>query len=94
MRINPQLKDELKKFLIEKIRSEKNRVSVVSGYNLNEEEKRMLKNKLKDLDWETAKFSIDPSLIAGIIITVGSRVIDLSLKGELQNLQNTIYEID
>lgn len=94
MRINSKLKDELKKFLVDKIRTEKNRVKVVSGYMLSGEEKQILKSKLGDLDWKTARYVVDPDVIAGVMITVGSRVIDLSIKGQLANLQNTIYEID
>lgn len=94
MRINPRLKDDLKKFLIEKIRSEKNAVKVISSYNLSDVEKKLLKSKFPKLDWLSAKFNVDPEIIAGVVITIGSQIIDLSLKGHLSNLQHTIYESD
>jgi len=92
MRINPHLKDDLKKFLMEKIRSEKNAVKVISSYNLDNEEKQLLKQRFAKYDWDRARFIIDPSIIAGIIINVGSQVIDLSIKGSLASLQHTVYE--
>jgi len=92
MRINPRLKDDLRKYLIDKMRSEKNAVKVISSYNLGNEEKQLLKKTFPHYNWQTAKFIIDPSIIAGIIITVGSQVIDLSIKVSLSNLQNIVYE--
>ncbi len=37
---------------------------------------------------------IDEKIKGGIIIKVGSRIIDLSLSGSLSKLSNTLYEID
>lgn len=94
MKLNTRLKNDLRQFLLEKIRHEKNKVTVVSGYEIGTEEKTILKNKFPVLDWRSAKFSVDKSIIAGVIITVGSKIIDLSIKGQLLNLYQTIYEID
>lgn len=94
MRINPHLKEDLKKYLIEKIRKEKNAVKVMSGYRLGTVEKQLLHKKFDQLDWNSAQYEIDESLIAGVVITVGSRVIDLSLKGSLLSLKHIIYESD
>jgi len=95
MKINPKLKNELKGFLIEKIQKEQNRVIVISADELSSEEKKALSgNKFTDLNWKEAVYEIDKSVIAGIIIKVGSRIVDLSLSGSLSKLSNTLYEID
>lgn len=94
MKINPKLKDELRGFLMEKIQKEQNRVAVYSAYNLDIDEKKALEKKFTDLNWSDAIFQIDKSIIAGIIIKVGSKTIDLSILGSLSKLSDTLYEID
>ena len=94
MKINPKLKNDLKSFLMEKIQKEQNRVTVYSADSLSIDEKKALENKFTDLNWKEAVYEIDKSVIAGIIIKVGSRTVDLSLSGSLSKLSNTLYEID
>jgi len=95
MKINPKLKQDLKSFLLERIQKEQNRVIVISADNLSSEEKKVLSGKkFTDLNWNQAVYQIDKSIIAGIIIKVGSKIIDLSLMGSLSKLSNTLYEID
>lgn len=94
-KINPKLKQDLKNFLMEKIRKEQNRVTVISADELSAEEKKVLSGKkFTDLNWSQAIFQIDKSVIAGVIIKVGSKTVDLSLTGSLSKLSNTLYEID
>jgi ATP synthase F1 delta subunit len=94
MKINPKLKDDLKNFLIERIKKEHDRVNVFSADSLTDDEKKALEKKFIDLNWKEADYKIDKSVIAGVIIKVGSKVIDLSLSGSLSKLSNTLYEID
>lgn len=94
MKINLKLKGELKDFLMEKIQKEQNRVAVYSADSLDIDEKKALENKFTDLNWKEAVYEIDKSIIAGIIIKIGSRTVDLSLSGSLSKLSNTLYEID
>lgn len=94
MKINPKLKNELKVFLMDKIQKEQNRVVVYSADGLDVDEKKALEKKFTGLNWKEAVYEIDRSVIAGIIIRVGSRTVDLSLSGSLSKLSNTLYEID
>lgn len=94
MKINPKLKKNLKSFLMENIHKEQNRVQVFSADALNIEEKQVLGKKFTELNWAQADYQVDKSVIAGIIIKVGSKTIDLSLMGSLSKLSNTLYEID
>ncbi len=79
---------------MEKIQKEQNLVAVYSVDNLDIDEKKALEKKFADLNWDLAVYEIDKSIIAGIIIKIGSRTIDLSLSGLLSKLSNTLYEID
>ncbi|PIZ67374.1 hypothetical protein CO165_02090 [Candidatus Roizmanbacteria bacterium CG_4_9_14_3_um_filter_33_18] len=94
MKINPKLKKDLKSFLLENIQKEQNRVLVMSADVLGVDEKRVLGKKFSDLNWSQADYQVNKSIIAGIIIKVGSKTIDLSLMGSLSKLSNTLYEID
>jgi len=94
MKINPKLKHDLKSFLMEKIQKEQNRVLVLSADKLDMSERKLLEKKFSDLNWKDSVYQIDKSVIAGIIIKVGSKTIDLSLTGSLSKLSNTLYEID
>ncbi len=94
MKINPKIKKELKTFLMDKIQKEQNRVAVYSVDSLDVDEKKSLEKKFTDLNWKEAVYKIDRSIIAGIVIRVGSQTVDLSLSGSLSKLFNTLYEID
>lgn len=94
MKINPKLKEDLKGFLLERIKREQGRVLVLSADALDVDEKKVLAKKFSDLNWRDAVYQLDKSVIAGIIVKVGSKTIDLSLGGSLSKLSNTLYEID
>ncbi len=94
MRINPKLKEDLKKYLSAKIQSNRNKVVVYSSITLSNEEKQLLARKLSDISFGSAEYRIDDSLIAGVKIAAGSKIIDLSLKGALLNFKDIMYESD
>lgn len=94
MKINPKLKNDLKRFLMDKIQEERSIVTVYSADLLLEDDKKNLIDKFKELDWTNARFETDKSVIAGVVIKIGSRIMDLSLSGSLSKLNNTLYEID
>ena len=62
---------------------------VTSATELNDDQKRNLVEKVKGItearDVEL-KTTIDPDLIGGVIIKVGSKVIDASLRGQLRRI--------
>lgn len=94
MKIKPHLKEQLKKYLIDKVKEEEQKIKVYSAYKLSENEVSLIKNKVKEYDWKNVDYLIDESLIAGIVIKKGSQIINLSLKGALVNLKKIVYESD
>ena len=94
MRIDPKIKQDLKNKLKEELADKKNRVVVVSAYKLSETEINSLNDAFPQLLQSKTEYLVDENLIAGYIIKIGSQVTDLSLKGQLQNFKNKIYEID
>lgn len=62
---------------------------VTSAKELEDEQKQRIVEKVKgmtDANDVELKTSIDPSLIGGVIIKVGSKVIDASLRGQLRRI--------
>jgi len=62
---------------------------VTSAFVLNDEQVAALKDTLKASAGKDVTLStrVDPSLLGGLIVKVGSRMIDSSLKTKLQNLK-------
>lgn len=92
MKIHGYIKENLKKRLIEDLEKEKGKIVVYSAYVLSEEEKNLLYAKIPKLKGAYIEFVTDKSLIAGVIIKIGSKIIDLSLIGQLNNLVQIAYE--
>ncbi|PIY69329.1 hypothetical protein COY90_01240 [Candidatus Roizmanbacteria bacterium CG_4_10_14_0_8_um_filter_39_9] len=92
MKINPQLKEELKKRMQVFVRTEKEKVTVYSVYPLAAGEVSSLLAANDELKGREYSNVIDTSLIGGVIIRFGSKIIDLSLKHLLQTFQKTIHE--
>jgi F-type H+-transporting ATPase subunit delta len=62
---------------------------VTSAYALNDEQVASLKETLKASVGKdvTLQSRVDPSILGGLIVKVGSRMIDSSLKTKLQNMK-------
>ncbi|NEO56826.1 MAG: F0F1 ATP synthase subunit delta [Okeania sp. SIO3B5] len=66
---------------------------VTSTVELNEDQKNTVRERVKsmtdarDVDIET---KIDPSLLGGVIIKIGSQIVDSSLQGQLRRIGNSL----
>lgn len=94
MKINPQLKEELKKHLDSEIQKSKEEIIVYSPYMLEQNEIDSLLNCFPILKRNSVKNILDNSLIGGVIIQFGSKIIDLSIKTALHTFQKKLYEIN
>lgn len=68
---------------------------VTSATELNDEQKANLVEKVKgvaDARDVELKTSVDPELIGGVIIKVGSKVIDASLRGQLRRISISLNQ--
>jgi F-type H+-transporting ATPase subunit delta len=90
MKLNQQLKQELKEYVTRRLHDRSSHVEVVSSYKLNDEEIDGLRKNISILEKAEITNSIDPSLLAGVIIKFGSKMIDLSIRGELQKLKTKL----
>lgn len=93
MKIDQNLKEDLKQYVQNRLAHQKNMVTLVAPYTLsNEEIQTLIKNVPTLKDAEITQ-EIDNDIMAGVVIKFGSKMIDLSLKSELQKLQQKLYEI-
>jgi len=89
----PQLLRELRKLIAE----EKGEVTaeITAARALTGEQKNKLAEALKATVGKDVKIraSVDESLIGGVIVKVGSKMIDTSIRSKLANLQNAMKEV-
>ena len=93
MKIDTNLKEDLKNYIQNRMAHDKSIVTVISPYTLSDSEVQTLKNSMPMLKEAVILQEKDAEIIGGVIIKFGSKMIDLSLKSELQKLQQKIYEI-
>ncbi len=69
---------------------------VTSAVSLSEEQKQLIKKRLLETtDYESMEmhYKVDDTIVAGLIIRIGDRVIDSSVKTKLQSLSKQLYKI-
>ncbi|MCB8839693.1 F0F1 ATP synthase subunit delta [Aurantimonas sp. VKM B-3413] len=68
---------------------------VVSAYALNDEQRRELAETLGSYAGKTVTMreSVDPSILGGLIVKMGSRQIDTSLRTKLNSLKLALKEV-
>lgn len=93
MKLQPQLKQDLIQYIKDRMKGKgKPKVTITAAYKLSTDELNELKKKVSLLKEAEISVDVDPKMLAGIIITYGSQVIDLSLQSELHKLEQTLYE--
>lgn len=93
MKIDPTIRKELKRFLRKRLETLKQKVTIISASKMSDKNKVILlshiaKNARDELRVE---YIVDPSLLGGIMVMVGSKVINLSLKGQLAQIKQKLY---
>jgi F0F1-type ATP synthase delta subunit len=92
MKINATLKAKLKKNLIDQIKHPGERdVTVTSAFPLTKDELAKLGKTdfLKDAHLQN---KVDQDLIGGLVITDGSRIVDMSLKGKMNDIIDSLLQ--
>ncbi|PIZ64629.1 hypothetical protein COY14_04350 [Candidatus Roizmanbacteria bacterium CG_4_10_14_0_2_um_filter_36_9] len=93
MKIDPTIKKELRKYLLDRMSGKKKaKVTITAPYELERSDVENLKKKISILSEADIEIAVDKNILAGVVITFGSKVIDLTINTELQKLAHTIYE--
>lgn len=93
MKISASLKADLKRYLVKKQKEESDKVVVTSAYKISKSDLTKLQSLIPDVSLKDAEVVVDESLFAGYVIQKGSKVLDLSLKGRLYQLEQKAHEI-
>ncbi len=92
MILDRNVKEQIKELLLRKNTEMEKRVTVISAYQLESDELANLKKYLSKTMQMTIQNKIDPAILGGFVIQYGSKMIDLSLRGRLQQLRQILYE--
>ncbi len=87
MKLTPTLRQDLKNFLKARLQDQSVMAQVYAPYMLSADELNQIQSKYDILSSAQLTPHIDPSLLAGYVVEVGSKRIDCSLKSRL----NTIF---
>ncbi len=82
---------EIAQKYLEQLRKLKNTVlaEVASASELSDDQKSAIADKVKNMTGATSvelSTTVDPSLIGGVIVKVGSQILDASLRGQLRRI--------
>ena len=94
MTINVRIKRELENYLQNRMGRGDDKAYVVSAYKMAESEIKSIQAKIPELKEYEIINLLDEKIIGGFIIKYSTKVIDLSLRGQLKNFKKIMYEID
>ncbi len=93
MKIKPEIREDLKRFLKEKLQRKQREITIVAPYKLSREDLAEIFEQYPQLESKVVNSEVDPAILAGIIIKQGTKVLDLSLAERIKNLRNLANEI-
>lgn len=92
MRLDPHVKERLKKAFSEELAAKKEMVIIFSAYRLSDEGMKKILTQFPQFATDKVENTVDTSLIGGFIIQSGSRLIDLSIRNALHLFKKQLYE--
>lgn len=92
MRLDPRVKERLKKTFTDELVAQRELVKIISTYPLSSEEQKNILLQFPQYATSQIENNVDQSLIGGIVIQCGSQMIDLSIRNALHLLKKQLYE--
>lgn len=92
MRLDPRVKERLKKTFSEELIAQKQTVSLVSSYALSPSEMQAILKSFPQYSSSAVENKVDTTLLGGFILQCGSQIIDLSIRNALHLLKKQLYE--
>jgi F0F1-type ATP synthase delta subunit len=89
MNIDVNLKEELRHYLKEKLAQERG-ATITSVYQLTDDDLETIKKAFPPLTDFKIENIIDKKILGGIVIKFDTKVIDLSIAGQLKNFRRLI----
>lgn len=91
MKISASLLNELRDYYF-KLKEADTTVEVKSAYRLSDSELEKISNQLSFIAKANIVNSVDEDILGGIIITYGTKRIDLSIKSQLETFKQIMYD--
>ncbi len=85
MKISTDLKNRLRSVITESIKNQTQKAVIVSAHDLSESQIKTIVSKFGELPGRDVTVVINPALIAGFIVKIGSSEYDHSLKSQISN---------
>ena len=92
MRLDPRVKERLKKTFTSELIAQKELVKVISAYSLSNDELQKIVSQFPQYATAQVENKVDLTLIGGFVIQSGSQIIDLSIRNALHLLKKQLYE--
>lgn len=93
MKLDPEVKKAIKRKVMEALQTRDDRyVKVTSSYQLSKDELNALSKALTTKGAVHISQEVDEALIGGLILEENGTVIDMSIKGSLNGVINSIKE--
>lgn len=86
MKLSKQIKEELQTYLRDRLSAREIRTQIIAPYELSQGEVDEIKSKVSLIKNSAVDVVVDKSILAGVIIKHGSKLIDYSLKSKVESL--------
>ena len=86
MKLSKQIKEELQTYLRDRLSAREIRTQIIAPYELSQGEVEEIKSKVPLIKNSAVDVVVDKSILAGVIIKHGSKLIDYSLKSKVESL--------
>ena len=87
MAIDQRIKQELERYLQNRVGKGEYRAVVMSAYKLDADEIKEIKSAIPVLKTYDIDNIVNENILGGLIIKFNTKIIDLSLRGQLKNFQ-------
>ncbi len=94
MAIDPRIKQELEHYLQNRVGRGDTKAVIMSAYKLGSDEIRTIQKAIPVLKDYNIENIVNENILGGFIIKFNTKIIDLSLRGQLKNFKKIMYEID
>ncbi len=92
MKIKAEIKKDIKRFIREGLKKKQEEVTIIAPYTILPDDLQEIIKLYPQLESKKLITVVDPNIIAGVVIKMGTKVLDLSLANKIRNLQHSVNE--
>lgn len=86
MKLPKQVKAELQSYLKDRLSAREVRTQIVAPYELSQAEIEQIRSKVTMIGNSKVEVVVDETILAGVVVKQGSKLIDYSLKSKVESL--------